>query len=296
MMYKIPYAEFAEHKKRTGQHHPLRAKGKIGELAFGYQGWVGAAKAFDMPGTDDEIKADILAWRAASPAVEWLWGGQTVGKASGVINNATAATYKGAVDDRLLFLKSDDPQARWDRTEFLFGVEGKAVQALQTPDQWFDVARLDGTATGIEFMYDGKAQVLYCRLPSGRVLTYRNPRLQRTDRGEWGISYEGYNTNPKNGPRGWITIDTWGGRLVENIIQAVCRDVLRACCIALELAGYPVVLHTYDEPVSEVPIGFGSVEEYERVCTEEVIKRCQWAADWPIRAPGGYRAKRYRKG
>lgn len=294
MMYKIPYEEFAAHKKRTGQHHPLRKKGKIGELAFGYQGWLGAAKAFGMPGTDDEIKADILAWRAASPAVEWLWGGQTIGKATNVVNNATAPGYTGVLDDRLLFLKNDDPQARWDRSEFLFGVEGKAVQALLTPGQWFDVARLDGTASGIAFLYQGSC--LYCKLPSGRTLTYHNPALVKSDRDEWSISYEGWNTNPKNGPYGWITINTWGGRLVENIIQATCRDVLRACCIVLEAAGYPVVLHTYDEPVSEIPEGFGSIEEYERLCTEVVIQRCPWAADWPIRAPGGYRAKRYRKG
>lgn len=294
MMYKIPYEEFAAHKKQTGQHHPLRQKGKIGELAFGYQGWLGAAKAFEMPGTDEEIKADILAWRAASPAVEWLWGGQTVGKATGVVNNATAPGYTGVVDDRLLFLRNDDPRARWDGTEFLFGVEGKAVQAMLCPGQWFEVARLDGTHSGISFLH--RDQALYCRLPSDRVLTYHFPSLGKNDRGEWALSYEGWNTNPKNGSKGWIRMNTWGGRLVENIIQATCRDVLRACCIELELAGYPVVLHTYDEPVSEVPEGFGSVEEYERICTDRVIARCPWAADWPIRAPGGYRAKRYRKG
>ena len=106
------------------------------------------------------------------------------------------------------------------------------------------------------------------------------------------MSYEGWNTNPKNGPKGWARMNTWGGRLVENINQATCRDILAPACIALGEAGYPVVLHTYDEPVSEVPEGFGSVEEYERIC--EV--RPAWAHDWPIRAPGGYRAKRYRKG
>jgi len=292
MMYKVPYPEFAAHKKATGQHHPLRQKGKIGELAFGYQGWVGAAAAFGMPGTEEEIKKDILAWRAASPAVEWLWGGQTIGKAAGVYINATAPDYKGEVDERLApLLRGQD---RWDRGEFYFGVEGKAIWAVLHPGEWWDVARLGGTDSGIAFKaLHGK---LYCRLPNGRVLTYNNVQLMKSDRGEWALSYEGWNSNPKNGLKGWIRINTWGGRLVENIIQAVCRDVLRACCICLELAGYPVVLHTYDEPVSEVPEGFGSVEEYERVVTEEVIKRCPWAADWPIRAPGGYRAKRYRKG
>lgn len=270
----------------------LTSEGHLIVHNCGYQGWLGAAQAFGIPGSDEEIKKDILAWRAASPAVEWLWGGQTVGKAAGVYINATAADYKGGVDDRLApTLRGQD---RWDRDEFYFGVEGKAIWAVLHPGEWWDVARLDGTDSGVAFKaLNGK---LYCRLPNERVLTYNNVQLMKSDRGEWALSYEGWNSNPKNGPKGWIRINTWGGRLVENIIQAVCRDVLRACCICLELAGYPVVLHTYDEPVSEVPEGFGSVEEYERVVTEEVIKRCPWAADWPIRAPGGYRAKRYRKG
>ena len=91
MMYRIPFEEFAKHKAEHGQHHPLRQKGKIGELAFGYQGWLGAAQAFDMPGTEDEIKTDILAWRRASPSVEWLWGGQTLGKAAGILSADVAS-------------------------------------------------------------------------------------------------------------------------------------------------------------------------------------------------------------
>jgi DNA polymerase len=87
-------------------------------------------------------------------------------------------------------------------------------------------------------------------------------------------------------------MNTWGGRLVENINQATCADPFRAACIRLEDAGYPVVLHVYDEIVSEIPEGFGSIADFERICEE----RPAWCADWPIRAPGGYRAKRYRKG
>lgn len=288
MMYRVPFAEFAEHRKRTGQHHPLRQKGKIGELAFGYQGWLGAAKAFEMPGTDDEIKEDILAWRRASPAVEWLWGGQQRGKAANVVNNATLPDYTGAVDDRLLWLKSTGKRERWE--EYYFGVEGMAIQAVLNPGQWFDVSRLDGTHSGVSFMRKGEA--LYCRIPSGRVLTYHFPQLMRNDRGEWALSYEGNNTNPKNGPVGWIRMPTWGGRLVENIVQATCRDLLRFACINLEAAGYGVVLHVYDEIVAEVREGWGSIEEFEAIVT----RKPAWATDWVVKAPDGYRAKRYRKG
>lgn len=262
----------------------------------GFQGWVGASKAFGIPGTDEEIKTDILAWRAASPAVEWFWGGQERRKATQVLLNATLPGYAGPVDDRLLDLADDSREAKWDRTPYLFGVEGMAVLALGTPNTWFEVTRLNGTASGVAYRYDTSIDVLYCRLPSDRLLQYHQPRLRPGDRGGQAISYWGWNSNPKNGPYGWIQMDIWGGRFVENIDQAICRDILRACCIELEQRGYPVVLHTYDEPVSEIPEGFGSVEEYERICTEVVIARCPWAHDWPIRAPGGYRAKRYRKG
>lgn len=268
-MFKEPFENFAKHKAETGQHHPLRQKGKIAELAFGYQGWLGAARAFEMPGTDDEIKRDILAWRAASPAVVWLWGGQTAGVASSI--------------------RGDGVTDRWDRTPFYFGVEGMAISAILDPGTEYPVKRLDGTDSGIAFLMRGKT--LYCRLPSGRWLTYHDARVEPGERG-LSISYWGNNTNPENGPVGWIEIRTWGGRLVENVNQATCRDILRFACINLEQRGYPVVLHVYDEIVCEIPEGFGSLEEFEAIVTVPPF----WARDWPIRAPGPWRAKRYRKG
>ena len=282
-MFGVPLDEILAHRKQAGAHHPLRQKGKVAELAFGYQGWLGSAKAFDMPGTDDEIKADILRWRAASPAIEWLWGGQGIRKAATPVRSAKP----DGVADWLQHLRTAD---RWDRSPYLFGVEGVAVLAVQEPGAWHVVYRLDGTDSGIAFRAEGAT--LYCRIPSGRLLTYHSVRLSQSDRGGLAISYKGWNTNPKNGGYGWVEMDTWGGRLVENIVQATCRDILAPACIAVERAGYPVVLHVYDEIVSEVPEGFGSIAEFEAIVTVPPA----WAHDWPIRAPDGYRAKRYRKG
>lgn len=260
-MFGVPLEEFKRVKAETGEHHPLRKKGKIGELALGYQGWVGAMRAFDAPGTDDEIKRDVLAWRDANREIVEFWGGQT---------------------------RRD---GRYDVPE-LFGVEGAAVGAILNPGAVKPVLRRDGSATGVSYQLRGT--VLYCRLPSGRELRYHNPRLTPSDRrpGEWAISYEGYNTNPKNGPRGWITIRTWGGRLVENIVQAVARDILRFAMINLERAGYAIVLHVYDEIVSEIRKGWGSVEEFERIMSTMPA----WAWGWPVNAAGGWRGARYRKG
>ena len=248
----VPFEEFAEHRKRTGQHHPMRKKvGKLAELASGYQGWVGAWKAFgaDEFFSDEEIKEAILAWRAASPSIVEFWGGQS---------------------------RNWKPE--------LFGIEGCVVNAILHPGQTFQ-------HRGISYVMIGDA--LICRLLSGRPLTYHRPRLTESSRrrGEWSISYEGWNTNPKNGRVGWIRMYTWGGRLVENIVQATARDLQRFAILNQEKAGYPIVLHVYDENVAEVPEGWGSVEEFERLMSLTP----DWAAGWPVKAAGGWRGKRYRK-
>jgi len=265
----IPFEEFMRHAGYTdeelaqpewwtrkphtpGSHHPARKTiGKVAELASGYQGWIGSWKAFGAEEfmSEDEMKVGILAWRADSPAIVELWGGQ---------------------------------ERNWSPE--LFGVEGAFVQAIQMPGVEFWVR-------GMRFQMRGDA--LYLRLLSGRELTYHRPRLAPSSRrpGTSSISYEGWNTNPKNGPTGWLRRDTWGGRLVENIVQATCRDIQWYGMLALEAAGYPVVLHVYDEDVVEVPKGFGSVAEVERI----MGRMPPWAADWPIKAAGGWRGRRYRK-
>lgn len=252
----IPFAEFERYKTETGQHHPMRKKvGKIAELAFGYQGWVGSAVAFGMDEffTEEEIKKNILAWRATSPAIVELWGGQARGK-------PWEANY----------------------TPELFGVEGAFVGAVMNPG-------IEYACRGMTFLYRG--DILYLKLLSGRYLTYHKPRLTPGGRDGFGISYEGWNTNPKNGAVGWVRMNTWGGRLVENIDQATCRDILRFAIINLECAGYRVVLHVYDEIVAEIPEGWGSIEEFERI----MATMPPWAKDWPIKATGGWRSKRYTK-
>ena len=89
----------------------------------------------------------------------------------------------------------------------------------------------------------------------------------------------------------WCRLDTYGGKLTENITQAIARDILTFAMKNLERAGYAIVLHVHDEVVSEVLKGTGSVEEFEAI----MGTLPQWCADWPIRAAGGWRGNRYRK-
>lgn len=222
----------------------------------GFGGWINAMKAFGaeryLP-TDEDMKRTLLAWREASPAVVHLWGSQRNG---------------------------------------LTGLEGGIIQALRHPGQIVPVHRLDGGLTGVSYTYAD--DVLYAILPSGRHLTYHRPRISSSGdswRGDQ-VSYEGWNTNPKNGPPGWIRKDIYGGRATENVVQAVARDIQMNAIELLEAKGYPVVMHTYDEIVSEVPAGFGSVKELEAT----MATLPGWAKGWPIKADGGWRANRYRKG
>jgi DNA polymerase len=85
---------------------------------------------------------------------------------------------------------------------------------------------------------------------------------------------------------------TFGGRLTENIVQAVAHDIMRFAVLQLRAAGYPTILHVYDEIVCEIPQGTGSLEEFEAL----MMRRPPWAHDWPIVAAGGWRGRRYRKG
>lgn len=248
----VPFSEFERHKKETGEHHPLRKKiGKISELASGFGGWVNAWKAF---GAGEFFTDEEI----KSAILGWRSASPSIPEFWG-------------------------GQTRNWRPE-LFGVEGCFISAMMQPGQEFGYR-------GITYVMRGDA--VYCRLLSGRLLTYHRPRLTPSDRraGEWSISYEGWNTNPKNGPVGWIRMQTWGGRLTENVVQATARDIQVYGLIGLERAGYRVVLHVYDENVVEVPAGWGTVEEVEAIMSTMP----PWAAGWPVRAAGGWRGKRYRK-
>ena len=166
----------------------------------------------------------------------------------------------------------------WRETEYC------AHMATQNPNLEFNYR---------EVSFERRGDVLYCKLPSGRYITYHRPQLAPSTRrpGTMELSYEGWNTNPKNGAPGWIRMTTYGARIVENITQSVARDILAHAIVNLEAVGYPIVLHVHDEVVCEMPEGQGSVAELERI----MMDLPEWAKGWPIKATGGWRAKRYQK-
>jgi DNA polymerase len=216
-------------------------------------GWVNAWKNFGADKyfeNDEAIKRDVLKWRAESPEIVEMWGGQ----------------YR-QVGPRL----SD---AVWE----LYGLEGMAIAACLNPGRVFD-------CRAISFWVEN--DILYCRLPSGRCLHYHRPRLEPDQdflrRSCWRITFECYNTNATKGPIGWSRFHTYGPRIFENIVQGVARDVQALAMVRAEQADYPVVMHTHDELTTEVP----DTPDYSVAGLIEVMtQRPEWARDWPIKAAG----------
>lgn len=258
----IPLQEILDYKKQNGKHHPLRGTlGKIRELAGPYGGWVGAWKNFGAEAyfeDEEAIKQDVLKFRAESPEIVEMWGGQFRWVGPG----------------------------KWDYQPELFGLEGMAIKAILTPGTWHSY---------LDISYIVHNDVLHCRLPSGRFLYYHRPRLVNAEdklkRGPcYKITFEGYNSNPNKGPIGWHRMETYGGRLFENVDQATSCDIQAEALQRCEDRGYHIVMHTHDEGTAEVPLDFGSVEEMAAIMSE----RPSWASWWPIRA-AGWTHKRYQK-
>lgn len=86
--------------------------------------------------------------------------------------------------------------------------------------------------------------ILFVMLPSGRSIAYVRPKYDAD-----GFSYEGLNQTTRQ----WQRISAWGGKLVENIIQAIARDCLAVTMLKLDKAGYQTVMHVHDEVIVEVP-------------------------------------------
>lgn len=193
-----PYEEYLAYAEQHGTKHLDRQKiGKPAELGLGFGGWVNALFSFGYEGDEDEARRIVQGWRAASPWIQEMWGGQVRGK----------------------------PWAP-DRFE-LYGLEGCAIAAVQNPGQAF-------TYRGFSYVVQDDA--LYCRLLSGRLLTYHKPRLTPHHRweGQVALSFEGWNSNPNMGPMGWVRMGTYGGKLFENCLAAGTQVLTQRGWVAIE--------------------------------------------------------------
>jgi DNA polymerase len=136
---------------------------------------------------------------------------------------------------------------------------------------------------GIGFTYT--SGMLFVTLPSGRNLVYVKPKLRLNKFGREGLTYEGIGLTKK-----WERIETYGPKIVENIVQATARDLLAEALLRLDQAGFEIVAHVHDEVICEVGKDQSSVEE---VCSIMSVPP-KWANGLPLIAEG-YECEFYQK-
>lgn len=137
---------------------------------------------------------------------------------------------------------------------------------------WYDV-----DAAAKQAIREGRARIkqgglrfrktkgfLFILLPSGRYLAYAKPAIGTNRFGSPSIVYKGMSQTANK----WMELETYGGKLVENIVQAVARDCLAAAMERLTLAVYKICAHIHDEVVIEAPIGKGSLDEVIQIMAE----------------------------
>lgn len=143
-----------------------------------------------------------------------------------------------------------------------------------------------GTAQNLRFKYDGKN--LQIVLPSGRSLFYNSPYLV-TVKGRKEIRYKGLNQVTKQ----WETIESYGGKLTENVVQATARDLLAHALINLTKAGFKITMHIHDEVIAEIPYDGTEQQTYNKM-VEIMSTPPEWAKDLPL-AADGYLTTFYKK-
>lgn len=151
----------------------------------------------------------------------------------------------------------------------------QAVQAIRHPGQEF-------TAKAVAFQYDLATGFLEVALPSGRRLTYPKAELFE-DEQHGSVSFTFLDASGSKMGRMYHErrgSGAFGGLLLENITQGLCRDIFIEAMPRLEAAGYPIVMHTHDEYCCEVPDDFGSLEEFLALITVPP----SWAPKLPVAA------------
>jgi DNA polymerase len=152
---------------------------------------------------------------------------------------AFGADKMGLTEEEMQDIVTQWRQASPTIPKFWRDTENAAKRALENPGRTFSIP------CGVKYRRGPDA--LRCLLPSGRVLSYWGARLDI----DGSICFMGQNQTTRK----WEKTDTWGGKLVENIVQAVARDCLAVALIRLDEAGYDIVFHVHDEIIAEAPKG-----------------------------------------
>lgn len=149
---------------------------------------------------------------------------------------------------------------------------------------WWDIDRIIKnvikTRSRVKFknlVFSYEKGILFIQLPSGRRLSYIKPQMGVNIFGGESITYEGTGLGNK-----WERIESYGAKFVENIVQAISRDILAEAMLRLNKKGYEIVMHVHDEVVLEVPKGTSSIEEVNKVMSVQP----EWAKGLVLNADG----------
>ncbi|HCT0493242.1 TPA: DNA polymerase [Staphylococcus pseudintermedius] len=203
---------------------PLRQKGKVSELALGYQGGPGALKAMgalDMGINESELQGLVDSWRKANPNIVNFW--------------------KACQDAAINTVRSR-------KTHYTHGLRFYIKKGL-----------------------------LMIEIPSGRSLAYPKARISENDWGAPVVEYMGLDINRK-----WAKLKTYGGKLVENIVQATARDLLAVSMLRLDNAGFNIVGHVHDEVIIEIPQNSNGLAKIEKIMSKPV----KWAEGLNLNSDG----------
>ena len=237
-MFHVPIEKI----KKGNPEYALRQRGKVAELALGYQGGVSAMRRMDTGHnlddlSDDEVKGIVDRWRETNSMIRDLWN-IVDSAAVTVITNGGAQTIRSETTDAVITLACE-----------------------------LDVI------TGTRYM-----TIL---LPSGRKLYYPSPEIGVNRWGNPSVSYMGQNQTTKR----WERVETYGGKLVENIVQAIARDCLAIAIENLEAQGLHVVFHIHDEVVIDTP-AWADNDTMLDIVTKIMTKPIPWAQALPLNADG----------
>ena len=231
-MFGVPIEKI----KKGNPEYGLRQRGKVAELALGYQGGAGALiqmGALEKGLTEEELPDIVQRWRNSNRRIVDLW----------------------------------------------HTIQNCAINCIKT-------GQTQVMQKNIYFSIENGNLVI--TLPSRRQLFYIKPQLEINQFGSESLSYVGQNQTTKK----WERIPTYGGKLTENLVQAIARDLLANGLKKLVDNGYRALFHIHDEIISEIP------KNDTRFNLENAIKlMCKvpnWAEGLPLNADG-FISKYYKK-
>jgi DNA polymerase len=226
-MFGVPIEKIT----KGNPEYELRQKGKVAELALGYQGSIGALismGALKMGLTEEELPEIVKRWRASNRRIVDLW----------------------------------------------YSLENAALEVMRTGQK----VGIKGITIAREIDFNNELDFLTIKLPSGRKLFYAKPFLQTNEMGREALYYRGINQETKK----WENIPTYGGKLTENVVQAIARDCLAEILKRLEAAGFQTIMHIHDECVLDVPKDKADL----KVVTDMMGYSIAWAPGLMLKAEG----------